>query len=110
MCSGVVKVMTFPLIDAISLISQVGRSGRQNHDTAAGGLMTCPPPSVSYGPVASELSLSSWYCCCGQCMFQATRSPAHTLALEGKPVGVGCQKAPESSSNRTNLPVVKTLP
>src|SRR5262249_542697 len=39
-----------------------------------------------------------------------TRSPAHTLALLGKPAGVGCQKAPESSSNRTNLPALKTLP
>src|SRR6058998_550326 len=72
---------------------------------------------MSYGPLASENELSSCHCCCGQCMFQATRSPAHTFASPtappdgvhpeeqaGNPRGVFCHEAPDSSSISTTCP------
>src|SRR5262245_19307775 len=100
MCSGVVNVIVVPLMAAISLISLIGRSVRENHDIASGGT----PGVESYGPDALEAPLSSCHCCTGRGMFHATRSPFQTCALHGKPVGVACQEAPDSSSSSTNCP------
>ena len=91
MVSGEVKVIVLPETEAISLISFIGRSVLENHDMAAGGV----PGVELYGPDAFELPLSSPGET-GKCMFQATRSPAHTLDCPGKPVGVDCQDAPDS--------------
>src|SRR5262249_19522130 len=101
MCSGVVNVIVLPLTDATCLISFVARSVLENHDIPAGG---APGGGADGSPAAFDASLPSWYCCWGQCMFQATRSPCQTLAAPGKPVGVGCHDAPDSSSSRTNWP------
>src|SRR4051794_4893439 len=42
-------------------------------------------------------------------MFHATRSPCQTCARPGKPAGVGCHDAPETSSSRTNAPTLKAF-
>src|SRR5215470_7978845 len=114
MLSGEVNVIVFPETEAISLISLVGLSVRENHDMAAGGT----PGVVSYGPDTLELSLSSWNFCCGKCMFQATTSPCHTCGGQGvgtrlfvqpKPTGTACQEAPEVSSSRTNCPAANPV-
>lgn len=101
MWSGVVNVTVFPLTDAISLTSEVGRSVRENQLIDSGKT----PGVLSYGPLAFEALQSSCHCCIGRCMFHETRSPCQTCA--SKPVGHGCHDAPERSSSSTNSPAVK---
>src|SRR6476646_2543518 len=106
--------MVLPETEATSLISLVGLSVLENHDIALGST----PGVESYGPDRFELPLSSWNCCSGKCMFQATMSPCQTcggqgvgvrLSLQPKPGGTGCHDAIDFSSSKTNCPAAKPL-
>ena len=90
---GVVKVMVDPETEAISLISAVGRSSRENQDPALCRVSSGTPRRAK----------SSTKGTAGSCFCHTTRQSGEAQICP-RPCGSVCQPAPEASSSKTIWP------
>jgi hypothetical protein len=95
MCSGVVNVMVFPLTDATSFTSAIGRPARLNHDSESG----------------KGSSVFDWD---GLWRWKTVRSLAQMVAFVGTPLrfgsGVHIDVLYSSESRSTNCPAANPAP
>src|SRR5262245_11717873 len=92
MWMGVVNVIVAPEMEAICLISAVGRSGRENQEPALLGVVG-----------NASAAKSSTYGMGGLCFCQTTRQ-SEAAQICPRPCGSARQPAPEVSSSNTTCP------